>query len=261
MSVPTKISVSSSFQSLSLHQYHQEVYHVHDLAKLRKCKRVFSGYRSTRSEHQEPGGVITTCHQCHRHDTYIKAKCSLCPSYRPPYETRGQYCGPCLQTRYGENILEIMEVAHYWVCPLCRNLCNCNHCRSKKNLPSVSDDAKGDHASIAHYLIENFMTGNKDDDERDIEDRHRHRHEDKGDVDDDEDDDSEEDDIVEEDEDGLEDATWGLQWGDLLAIWPSPDQVDMKQAIAAVASFNNKDDDTINNNTDTEGDENVPAPF
>ena len=47
----------------------------------------------------------------------------------PPLQ--GVLCGDCLYMRYGENITEV-EAKPDWVCPVCRDLCNCSFHRIKK---------------------------------------------------------------------------------------------------------------------------------
>ena len=47
----------------------------------------------------------------------------------PPLQ--GVLCGDCLYMRYGENITEV-QAKPDWVCPVCRDLCNCSFHRIKK---------------------------------------------------------------------------------------------------------------------------------
>lgn len=44
---------------------------------------------------------------------------------------QGVLCGDCLFMRYGENILEVAELAD-WKCPVCRGLCNCSNHRIRQ---------------------------------------------------------------------------------------------------------------------------------
>ncbi|KAL5652915.1 hypothetical protein ACJX0J_038373, partial [Zea mays] len=45
--------------------------------------------------------------------------------------------GPSGET-YGENVLEVKKNPN-WICPVCRGICNCSICRTKKGwLPTGS---------------------------------------------------------------------------------------------------------------------------
>lgn len=44
---------------------------------------------------------------------------------------QGVLCGDCLYMRYGENITEV-QAKPDWMCPVCRDLCNCSFHRIKK---------------------------------------------------------------------------------------------------------------------------------
>ncbi|ETE68373.1 Cell division cycle-associated protein 7, partial [Ophiophagus hannah] len=61
----------------------------------------------------------STCHQCRQKTTDTKTNC------RNPecLGVRGQFCGPCLRNRYGEE---------NWYCPPCRGICNCSFCRQRE---------------------------------------------------------------------------------------------------------------------------------
>ncbi|GAB1598034.1 cell division cycle-associated protein 7-like [Argonauta hians] len=69
----------------------------------------------------------TTCHQCRQKTSDMKTICrsSNCVG------VRGQFCGPCLRNRYGENAAEALKNPD-WICPPCRGTCNCSFCRRKK---------------------------------------------------------------------------------------------------------------------------------
>ena len=45
---------------------------------------------------------------------------------------QGVFCGDCLFMRYGENLDEVMAPGQEWVCPVCRDLCNCSFHRIRK---------------------------------------------------------------------------------------------------------------------------------
>ena len=69
----------------------------------------------------------TTCHQCRQKTDDLKTVC------RSPtcYGVRGQFCGPCLRNRYGEDAKQaLMDPA--WHCPPCRGICNCSFCMKKR---------------------------------------------------------------------------------------------------------------------------------
>ncbi|ONH91422.1 hypothetical protein PRUPE_8G113400 [Prunus persica] len=92
-----------------------------------------------------------TCHQC-RHKTLGQhTHCCKCDS------VQGQLCGDCLFTRYGENMLEANQNPD-WVCPVCRDICNCNLCRKAKGWEPTGNlywkVSKLGYKSLAHYLIQ-----------------------------------------------------------------------------------------------------------
>uniref|UniRef100_A0A2K5DJX6 Zinc-finger domain-containing protein n=1 Tax=Aotus nancymaae TaxID=37293 RepID=A0A2K5DJX6_AOTNA len=43
---------------------------------------------------------------------------------------RGQFCGPCLRNRYGEEVRDALLDPN-WHCPPCRGICNCSFCRQR----------------------------------------------------------------------------------------------------------------------------------
>jgi len=43
---------------------------------------------------------------------------------------RGQFCGRCLEIRYGEDCKEAL-LNPTWMCPPCRGFCNCSICRNR----------------------------------------------------------------------------------------------------------------------------------
>ncbi|XP_032544576.1 cell division cycle-associated 7-like protein [Chiroxiphia lanceolata] len=68
----------------------------------------------------------TTCHQCRQKTTDTKTICRNqgCGG------VRGQFCGPCLRNRYGEDVKSaLLDPA--WICPPCRGVCNCSYCRRR----------------------------------------------------------------------------------------------------------------------------------
>lgn len=69
----------------------------------------------------------TTCHQCRQKTRDMKSICrgNECSG------VRGQFCGFCLKRRYGEDVAEVLRDPD-WICPPCRNICNCSICRRRK---------------------------------------------------------------------------------------------------------------------------------
>ncbi|XP_006006087.1 cell division cycle-associated protein 7a [Latimeria chalumnae] len=68
----------------------------------------------------------STCHQCRQKTTDTKTNC------RNPdcIGIRGQFCGPCLRNRYGEDVKTALLDPN-WLCPPCRGICNCSFCRQR----------------------------------------------------------------------------------------------------------------------------------
>ncbi|XP_020666633.3 cell division cycle-associated protein 7 isoform X1 [Pogona vitticeps] len=69
----------------------------------------------------------STCHQCRQKTTDTKTSC------RNPecLGVRGQFCGPCLRNRYGEEV-RVALLDPDWHCPPCRGICNCSFCRQRE---------------------------------------------------------------------------------------------------------------------------------
>ncbi|XP_063174227.1 cell division cycle-associated protein 7 isoform X2 [Candoia aspera] len=69
----------------------------------------------------------STCHQCRQKTTDTKTNC------RNPEcsGVRGQFCGPCLRNRYGEEVRAALLDPN-WYCPPCRGICNCSFCRQRE---------------------------------------------------------------------------------------------------------------------------------
>ncbi|XP_077037508.1 cell division cycle-associated protein 7 isoform X3 [Agelaius phoeniceus] len=68
----------------------------------------------------------STCHQCRQKTIDTKTNC------RNPecVGVRGQFCGPCLRNRYGEDVRAAL-LDPTWRCPPCRGICNCSFCRQR----------------------------------------------------------------------------------------------------------------------------------
>lgn len=97
-----------------------------------------------------------SCHQCRQKTLGLRTACSRCTS------GRGRLCGDCLFARYGENIEEVVNKKD-WVCPCCRDICNCSNHRNKKGWAPTkalhrSAKARG-YLSAAHYLVLTFAAG------------------------------------------------------------------------------------------------------
>ncbi|KAL9289421.1 putative transcription factor C2H2 family [Arabidopsis thaliana] len=107
-----------------------------------------------------------SCHQCRQKTLGYHTQCSQCN-----HSVRGQFCGDCLYMRYGEHVLEALENPD-WICPVCRDICNCSFCRTKKGwLPTGAayrKILKLGYKSVAHYLIQtNMQSETSEDDETD----------------------------------------------------------------------------------------------
>uniref|UniRef100_A0A4W4F741 Zinc-finger domain-containing protein n=1 Tax=Electrophorus electricus TaxID=8005 RepID=A0A4W4F741_ELEEL len=68
----------------------------------------------------------TTCHQCRQKTVDTKTSCRSenCRG------VQGQFCGPCLRNRYGEDVRTAL-LDPSWQCPPCRGICNCSYCRQR----------------------------------------------------------------------------------------------------------------------------------
>ncbi|KAK1785517.1 hypothetical protein P4O66_018878, partial [Electrophorus voltai] len=68
----------------------------------------------------------STCHQCRQKTLDTKTEC------RSVYcqGLKGQFCGPCLRNRYGEDVRTAL-LDPTWKCPICRGVCNCSLCRKR----------------------------------------------------------------------------------------------------------------------------------
>lgn len=69
----------------------------------------------------------TTCHQCRQKTDDLKTVCRN----QDCHGTRGQFCGPCLKNRYGEDAKKAL-MDKSWCCPPCRGICNCSFCMPKR---------------------------------------------------------------------------------------------------------------------------------
>ncbi|XP_031709564.1 cell division cycle-associated 7-like protein [Anarrhichthys ocellatus] len=69
----------------------------------------------------------SSCHQCRQKtlDTKTVCRSGFCVG------GKGQFCGPCLKNRYGEDVCDVL-LDPTWSCPICREMCNCSLCRKKE---------------------------------------------------------------------------------------------------------------------------------
>ncbi|KAF1381518.1 hypothetical protein PFLUV_G00154830 [Perca fluviatilis] len=69
----------------------------------------------------------SSCHQCRQKtlDTKTVCRSGVCVG------AKGQFCGPCLKNRYGEDVRDVL-LDPTWSCPICRDMCNCSLCRKKE---------------------------------------------------------------------------------------------------------------------------------
>ncbi|XP_073323842.1 cell division cycle-associated protein 7-like [Pagrus major] len=68
----------------------------------------------------------STCHQCRQKTVDTKTYCRS----EECRGIQGQFCGPCLRNRYGEDVRKAL-VDPEWKCPPCRGICNCSFCRQR----------------------------------------------------------------------------------------------------------------------------------
>lgn len=93
----------------------------------------------------------SSCHQCRQKtiDTKTFCRSGICTG------VRGQFCGPCLDGRYGESVADALRDPN-WSCPPCRGICNCSICLTRQGyaptgiLRPVALE-KG-YKSVKHYL-------------------------------------------------------------------------------------------------------------
>lgn len=111
--------------------------------------------------------IGTSCHQCRQKTVDMK---TICRSGRC-LGVRGQFCGRCLEIRYGENAREALMDPE-WACPPCRGFCNCSICRNRSGKGATGilihlAQNKG-FKSVADYLKDlRKKTGGQEDDDED----------------------------------------------------------------------------------------------
>lgn len=125
----------------------RERYYEHHLKALGTCIEPYPHFGEERIYDQTNG---STCHQCRQKIIGQKSKCSECNTMS------GWFCGECLQKRYGENLLEVVEKKD-WRCPSCRGFCNCSICRNRLGYGptgALAPTARREgYPSAAHYLV------------------------------------------------------------------------------------------------------------
>ncbi|KAG7281367.1 hypothetical protein CRUP_023518 [Coryphaenoides rupestris] len=93
----------------------------------------------------------SSCHQCRQKtlDTKTVCRSGFCVG------GKGQFCGPCLKNRYGEDVREVL-LDPMWSCPLCRGVCNCSLCRKREGRCATGILVRlaryNGHDNVHHYL-------------------------------------------------------------------------------------------------------------
>ncbi|KAJ8335099.1 hypothetical protein SKAU_G00407380 [Synaphobranchus kaupii] len=93
----------------------------------------------------------TACHQCRQKTLDTKTVCrgTSCRG------RRGQFCGPCLRNRYGEEVKDAL-LDPEWACPLCRGICNCSQCRRRDGHSAtgmlICEARDNGHTNVKAYL-------------------------------------------------------------------------------------------------------------
>ena len=133
--------------------YNEEIYTQRQVSNLGDRKSEWqlfvSGYdQQGRRLYDNNRGVC--CHQCRQKTLGTHTTCRKCNMMR------GKFCGDCIFMRYGENVLEINENPG-WECPVCRDICNCSFCRTKKGWMPTGNMYRAaiasGYKSVAHYLV------------------------------------------------------------------------------------------------------------
>lgn len=105
------------------------------LEKKRKVKPIIKKSPNNGKVYDSVKG--TTCHQCKQKTMDRKTVCSRCSHNNNNSTIRGCYCGSCLLNRYGEDIDVVLQNSN-WICPICRDCCNCSSCRRRMGKNPVS---------------------------------------------------------------------------------------------------------------------------
>lgn len=93
----------------------------------------------------------STCHQCRQKTLDTKTVCRSGDCVG----VKGQFCGPCLRNRYGEDVRDTL-LNPTWECPLCRGVCNCSLCRRKEGRCATGNLVRvaqyNGHSNVQEYL-------------------------------------------------------------------------------------------------------------
>ena len=151
---PIKVDTTTMFSPIKVkvndtREYAEEWYTKDDLSYLGTCRQRYP-YMNIAKVADVRG---TVCHQCLQR---TRDKKTACPGCNGP---NGVICGQCLQTRYGENILEVFQRGNKWRCPSCRGICNCNACRELKNLQPIGAVCASTlgYPSVAHWIMHTHL--------------------------------------------------------------------------------------------------------
>lgn len=114
----------------------------------------------------------TSCHQCRQKTLDPKVTCTneIEVVDDPSGIVRRVQCNvkmdiQCLENRYGETMDDDFVASGRWICPKCRDICNCSFCRKKKGLRPTgilthAAIGKG-YGSVAEFLAVQWGEGEK----------------------------------------------------------------------------------------------------
>lgn len=107
------------------HSSRRSQYEVRSVDEITKEDLDNIAYRSKDKIWDKENG--SSCHQCRQKtlDTKTVCRSGFCVG------AKGQFCGPCLKNRYGEDVRAVL-LDPTWSCPICRGMCNCSLCRKKE---------------------------------------------------------------------------------------------------------------------------------
>lgn len=107
------------------HRSKRHQYDVRSVEEITKEDLDNIAYRSKDKIWDKENG--SSCHQCRQKtlDTKTVCRSGFCVG------AKGQFCGPCLKNRYGEDVRSVL-LDPTWSCPICRGMCNCSLCRKKE---------------------------------------------------------------------------------------------------------------------------------
>ncbi|KAM5182332.1 cell division cycle-associated protein 7-like [Mantella aurantiaca] len=105
----------------------------------------------------------STCHQCRQKTIDTKTNCRNVECRG----IQGQFCGPCLRNRYGEDVRKVL-LDPDWTCPPCRGICNCSFCRQKDGYSATGilfPLARYRGYSDVHSYLNSLQSSKEDSDE------------------------------------------------------------------------------------------------